>query len=676
MGLIPANIKKQIAFYISKSRLTLPVLIAALVGSITGLVIVGFVIAIDFSHHFFFGTLLDSLKLLGKYAVLVIPAIGGVLVGVFVFNLAPEAKGHGVPEVMKAIVLRGGKIRPIAVLMKIIASVVSIGSGASVGREGPAVQIGAGLGSNIGRLFRLGESRIKNLIACGSAAGIAAVFNAPITGVMFALEVILKDFGARTLSTVVVASVSGSIVSRIFLGESPAFTVPHYSLWHPMELVLYAVLGFLAAFIALLFIVTLDKSEGFFDKSKWPAWTKPVLGGLMVGCLGLYFPQVFGMGFESIESALHGNFTWHLLLILVLIKILATALSLGSGSSGGTFAPTLFTGAMLGGAVGHLFFQKMPFPVAPPGAYALVGMASVFSGAFHAPVTAILLVFEMTGDYQMILPIMIASVIATSVAQLFSRNSIDTVKLVRQGLDIGALEEVKVLGAIQVRDAMTDKFCLISTKMPAQELVKTMSEKKGMTFFLVNKDERLVGVIHPEEIQEVLLEKNLGGFVADDFGSPLPDSCFPDESLSEVSRFMMIQKLTEVPVVDPEDPKKAVGVLKSDDVFGAYMRATLHRNELMSRLEQEDTHVSGTFPVRFIISEHSELAGKAIRELTIPDGVVLTSIESKKQISIPDGKTILKDKDKVWAVVLPQFEEEFRKWLKAHKIKRVQFLKD
>lgn len=659
---------------LSSSRLAIPLFIATILGMLTGLVMVGFVRGIDFFEHFFFTIVLNRLTAIGgPYGIVAIPVLGALVVGLLVTFLAPEAKGHGVPEVMKALALRGGRIRPLAVLTKAVASILSIGSGASVGREGPAVQIGAGIGSFFGSLFRVSESRVKNLVACGAAAGISAVFNAPITGVMFALEILLKDFGARALSTVVVASVAASIVSRIFLGESPAFLVPHYVLWSPYEMFLYLALGILSAFTALLFIAALDRFDSLWERFAIPHWLKPATGAIVLGLMGLFYPEVFGMGFTIIEKTLRGELASGLLIGLVFIKIIATSVSLGSGSSGGTFAPTLFVGAALGGGLGHLFYGLMPFPTAPPGAYALVGMASVFAGAFHAPVTAILLVFEMTGDYRMILPIMGASVVSAAISQLFSRVSIDTVKLKRQGIDLESFEEAKILGAIQVRDAMSKEYATVPRNCSVKDLAERMAKEKTKSFYVVNSRGELAGAILPERIQEVLFEKDLALFVADDLAVPCSETCHPDDSLTEVAHHMMRQRLVQIPVMDPHQMNQIVGTLKSENVFKTYTEMSTKRADLVNRLEQETASASGTIQIHFNLPEKSALIGCYIRDLGIPHGVVLTSIRRKKKIIVPEGNTQLKAKDEVWAVVIPDSEQAFRAWLLSQQLTTYSF---
>jgi CIC family chloride channel protein len=333
---------------------------AVIVGLGGGLGAVAFRWLINSFTHIFFDVMQNWLSFMGPAYVILVPAIGGLLVGPMIYFFAREAKGHGVPEVMEAIALRGGRIRPVVVVVKSLASSLCIGSGGSVGREGPIVQIGSALGSTLGQTLKLSDERIRNLVACGAAAGIAATFNAPIAGVIFALEVILGEFSVRYFSTVVISSVTASVVGRIAFGDVPAFVVPQYSLVSPWELLLYVLLGILAGLVALLFVRTLYWFEDISDAWRFPEYVKPAVGGLLVGVLGFYLPQVFGVGYEAMEDALLGKMLLGTMGLLILAKVLATSLTIGSGGSGGVFAPSLFIGAMLGGAFGTLAHQTLP----------------------------------------------------------------------------------------------------------------------------------------------------------------------------------------------------------------------------------------------------------------------------------------------------------------------------
>ncbi|RME27446.1 MAG: chloride channel protein, partial [Candidatus Zixiibacteriota bacterium] len=399
-------------------------ILAVFVGLATGLGAIGFILLIQYFNKLFFGltdqilmeTAGDILSTNLHFWLPLIPMVGGLLVGPIVYNYAAEARGHGVPEVMNAVARLGGIIRPRVAVAKSIASAICIGSGGSAGREGPIVQIGAALGSTIGQMFRMSGDRVKVLVGCGAAAGIAAVFNAPIAGVLFSLEVILGDFAIKTFGPVILSSVFASVVTRSYFGDHPAFAVPAYSLASAWEIPLYMVMGVLIGGVAVSFTVSLDRLEDVFEKLKMPNWTKPGLGGLLLGILAIFYPQILADGYDTIRLTLFGNMTLFVMVILIFAKMLATGLTLGSGNSGGIFAPSLFMGAATGGAFGVIVNHLFPGATATPGAYALVGMAGMVAGATHAPITAMLIVFEMTSDYRIILPLMVTVVLSTLVA--------------------------------------------------------------------------------------------------------------------------------------------------------------------------------------------------------------------------------------------------------------------
>ena len=299
--------------------------------------------------------------------IVLVPAAGGLLVGPLVTRVAPETKGHGVPEVMLAVARNHGVIRPRVAVLKAVASAITIGTGGSAGREGPIVQIGSAVGSVLGRTFRVSSDMVRMFVACGAAGGIAASFNTPIAGVIFALEVILRDFAGRAFATVVISAVTASVVSRSLLGQEAFFQVPAYTLGSSWELLPYAVLGVVGALVARLFVLALYRIEDGFDALRIPASLKPGLGGLLLGGVAWFLPEVLGTGHDAIEAALHGELAWTLLLLLVAGKILATSFTLGSGGSGGVFAPSLFLGAMLGGAFGLLTERLLPGLGVEPG---------------------------------------------------------------------------------------------------------------------------------------------------------------------------------------------------------------------------------------------------------------------------------------------------------------------
>lgn len=378
---------------------------------------------------------------LGWWFVLLVPVIGGLLYGPLVDRFAREARGHGVPEVMLAVAKRGGRIGPQVALVKSLASALCIGTGGSVGREGPIVQIGAALGSTLGRAARLPEGRLRVLVACGSAGGIAATFNAPLAGVFFAMELILRDFTAESFGAVVLASVTASVVGRGVFGDSAFLHLPAFHVHHPAELVLYAALGLLAGAAGVVFTRVLYWIEDFCDWAwRGPEWLRPAVGGVLLGGLLLALPQMYGVGYPVLENAIDGRYVIGFLLVLLAGKIVATSLTIGIGGSGGVFAPSLFMGAMLGTAFGLVLHHLDPALAPDPGAYGLVGMGAVFAGSSRAPITAVVIMFELTGEYSIILPLMLAIVLATAISRMLTRDTIYTLKLRRRGIDLDAPE--------------------------------------------------------------------------------------------------------------------------------------------------------------------------------------------------------------------------------------------
>lgn len=612
--------------------------LAIVVGIGAGLGAIVFIEMIKFFNGIFFGRGAQVLGFLDGAYVIVLPALGGLLVGPLVHFVAPEAKGHGVPQVLMAIAIRGGRIRPVVVLAKALGSAITIGAGGSVGREGPIVQIGSALGSTIGQALKLSERRVINLVASGAAAGIAATFNAPIAGVMFALEVILGEFGIQTFSTIVISAVTASVVSRVVLGDSPAFSVPAYALKSPWELLLYLGLGVAAAVGALLFVKVLHWFEDTFDNWKFPPYFKPVVGGLGVGVLGFALPQVFGTGFTTIELALNGQVGWVLLLALVFAKILATSLTLGSGSSGGVFAPALFIGAVLGGAYGQLAHLAFPSIVAASGAYAMVGMAAVFAAAARAPITAIVILFEMTQDYRIILPLMFATVISTLLSQWFEPESIYTFKLKRRGIDVRAKKDANLMREIFVKDAMTPiaEFPTVSPTTPLSELARLFQETGHHGIVVLNAARELYGVVTLADLERAL---TLGD------ATTVADICttdvltaFPDETLDDALRHFGALDVGRIPVVDRQNPRRVVGVLRRGDIVQAYSRARLAKSKVEHHIERLRMESQiGAALIQVDVHPGDAAAGKRLRELKLPTNCVIASIHRGGRVVVPRG---------------------------------------
>ncbi|HES59601.1 MAG TPA: chloride channel protein, partial [Caldithrix sp.] len=466
--------------YIDKAKLTehsFVILVALIIGLLGGYgaVLINYTIRL-FQHGFWQSDFnLDMIAQVPWYFKLIIPTFGGIVVGLVIRYIAKEAKGHGVPEVMEAIALKNGIIRPRVVLAKLFSSALYIASGGSVGREGPVIQIGSAVGSTVGQFFKVNSKRMRTFVGCGAASGIAAAFNAPVAGALFAVEIILGDFAVPQFSPIVISSVTATIVSRHYLGDSPAFQVPSYHLESPLELINYAILGFLAGLVALAFIKTLYYSEDVFDKFKMPEYIKGAIGGLIIGFIGLKFPAIYGVGYDTMDQALTNGIVWYLALALVFIKIFATSVSLGSGGSGGIFAPSLFLGAMLGAFYSDIVNIWFPDWTANPGAYALVAMGGVVGAATHGPIAAILIIFEMTNDYKIILPLMITTIIATLVATRLHKESIYTLKLVRRGINIFGGRELNVLKSLKVSDVIKQTIELVDQKTPFNKILEKIA---------------------------------------------------------------------------------------------------------------------------------------------------------------------------------------------------------
>jgi CIC family chloride channel protein len=392
---------------------------------------------------------------LGMWFVLAAPVLGGLLYGPLVDRFARDARGHGVPEVMLSVAQRGGRIAPQVAVVKSLASALCIGSGGSVGREGPIVQIGSALGSTLGRLTRVAEDRLRVLVACGAAGGIAATFNAPLAGVFFAMELILRDFTAESFGAVVLAGVTASVVGRAALGDTAFLQLPPFHVRHPAEFLLYALLGLAAGGVGVGFTRVLYLIEDVCDWAwRGPEWLRPAAGGLLLGGLLLGLPQMYGVGYPVLENAIGGRYVIGFLLVLLVGKMVATSLTIGIGGSGGVFAPSLFMGAMFGTTFGLVAHHLAPGLTGPAGAYGLVGMGAVFAGAARAPITAVIIMFELTGEYSIILPLMLAIVLATSISRVISGDTIYTLKLRRRGVHLDPTPPVNPLATTPVADVM------------------------------------------------------------------------------------------------------------------------------------------------------------------------------------------------------------------------------
>ena len=543
-------------------------------------------------NWFFLHLAADTFSFMGPFRFIIPPAVGGAIVGPLVYFFAREAKGHGVPEVMEAVALKGGRIRPRVAVIKSLASSVCIGSGGSVGREGPIVQIGAAIGSTLGQLLRLSDARISSLVACGAAGGIAATFNAPLAGVIFALEVIQGEFTAEAFGVVVLASVSASAVGRSVFGQTVSFPIPEYKLASFSELPLFAILGAMAGIFAVGYVWLIYRAEDSFERIRVPEYWRASIGGAMVGLLGALtilpdgaavdgIPAVFGVGYGAIEQVLLPTAAVGVILVWLLAKPIVTALTLGSGGSGGIFAPSLFIGSMVGALFGRLVRLLAPGATTSPGGYALVGMGALFAGAAHAPITAVLIMFELTDDYRMILPLMTACVIATIVAKRLRADSVYTLKLTRRGVHISLGRDISLMNAVKVEEAMTTELMTVKCPMTVREVADLLQSTKHHGFPLVDDAGELHGVITLQDVREAV-KQGLAEAPAEQVATHTVVVAHPDESLNDAFRKLGLRDVGRLPVVDRDNPRKLLGLVTRKNIISAYNKALLRRHTDLS----------------------------------------------------------------------------------------------
>ena len=602
------------------------IIMAMAIGVFAGVISAGFRSLIETFRHVFWGkgALIDVVQAAPLYLKILVPAFGGALVASFVKRFAPEAKGHGVPEVMNAVATQNGFIRMRVVLVKAFASAMSIATGASVGREGPIVQIGSAFGSSIGQLFQVSVRRMKTLIGCGAAAGIAATFNAPIAGAIFASEVILGDFSAAAIGPIIIASVFGTVVSRALYGDFPAFIPPEYALHSPIEIVFYILMGLIIGVVAWLFVRTLYKSEDIFDAWKAPIALKGLVGGALLGLVGVYLPQILGVGYETMDVVLSGKMALTLAAGLVLAKIFATSLSMGFGASGGVFAPSLFIGSMLGGAIGGVFHIMFPEITASSGAYALVGMAAMVAATTHAPVMAVLIIFEMTSEYSVILPLMITSIIAMVISsRLLKGSNIYTLKLLRRGIDIYGGTDINVLDKIKIKTLKKKIVDTVPESMTLQELLEKMSTSAASNFYVKDSTDRLSGVITHSAMRRYLNHHEAipHDVTVVDMMNQKFEVITDDTPIHEALRKMVEMDLEALPVVDHDFMLN--GELERMAIVHEYQELLVHAESVkalahsMKYVQREYHEKSEVIPGFFLarINAPSSFINQSLRSL-------------------------------------------------------------
>jgi CIC family chloride channel protein len=636
--------------------------LAGLTGVLTGTMVWILISVIEFVQHLAWSPQVPPWQLV------VVPTVGGLLVGLLVSRVVPESRGGGVVVTMESLALRGGHLRGRVPFAGTLATGLALGTGASGGREGPIVLIGGAIGSAVGRLIPLDEQRTRSMVAAGAAAGIGATFNAPIGGMLFAIELLLGGIRrAGSLQVVVVASVVSAVTARQLVGEGlPLFQAPPgLGLGEPVELLLYAGLGLTAVLVAWGF-----RSSGTLSRKVFARVSKRVglplsvaLGGFGVGLIALVFPEVLGEGSElpgidgerePIQAMLDGGFglEWSaagLLVLLVVAKLAATALSSGSGSAVGIFAPTLFTGAALGGAFGIAATQLISTETADPAGFALVGMAAVFAATVRAPLTAILIVFELTGSYDLVLPLMLAVGIAMFTTEMLGWESIYLWHLRRRGVVYGHTDDLDVLQLVTVEEVMSPSDAAVTPETSTEELRTRFARGGHHGYLVVDEDERLVGVVAASDLERP-------GGTAGEICTRRVVTVGPSDPVFRAVRRMASLDVGRVPVLDPVD-RRVVGVFRRADVVRAYQRGITRSLGAQQRAQAGRLRdLSGVRFIEVVVAPDSRLADTLVRDVPWPRNTVLTSIRRSGEVVIPTGNTRLEPGDEL--VVLTGHDDD------------------
>jgi chloride channel protein, CIC family len=531
--------------------------------------------------------------------VIVIPAVGGLIAGAGLYFFAPEARGSGIPQVKTAFYLDAGRIPARVIPGKMLLAAFNIGAGASLGREGPTVQICAGIASLAGRVFAISRRSLQSLIPIGAAAGLAAAFNTPIAAVTFTLEEILGDSAGKPLGSIVIAAVIAAVIERSILGENAILSAPAYKLNAAIELVAYALLGLLAGLAATAFNLSLLKLRAFFSGQRViPQWATPGVGGLILGGIGMSAllttgsSSIFGVGYTQLSVALQGSLPLKMLLILGALKLAATVMSYGSGSSGGIFGPSLYIGGMLGGAVG-VITQSVLHGRTSPGAFALVGMGAVFAGVVRAPVTSIVMIFEMTNNYSIILPLMIANISSYALASRLSATPIYDALLLQDGIHLPHMER-PILRKITVGKAMTRDVITVAGDLSVEEAFHRVQDlpRHHHAYPVVGGNSKLIGIFTFNDLKRALA-KGQGKSQLGDVVSKNLVHAHPDHTLDAAMLKLGRKGVSQLPVVSRRNTTKLLGII------------TMH--DLVEALSQDHDSAESTIPPGLDDEEESEL---------------------------------------------------------------------
>ena len=538
--------------------------LALVIGAVTGAVVVAFILLTERlgMHLYPVGS--------AAWRRVLIPVSGSLAMGYLLFRYFPNARGSGVPQTKAALFARNGVITGRTVIGKFFCTAATLASGIPLGREGPSVQVGAGIASVLGRRLGLSPQRLKDLIPVGAAAAIAAAFNTPLAAVLFSLEEVMGDLHAPILGSVVLASATSWLVLRMLLGNNPLFQVPQYQLVHPMELAIYALLGVAGGLVSVAFTrLLLFIRERFLQLPEWTRWFQPVAGGLVTGLLGWIVPQVLGVGYGYVGDALNGKMAVQLMALLIVLKLLATTTSYSSGNAGGIFGPSLFIGAMLGGTVGSIAHHLMPGYTATAGAYALVGMGTAFAGIVRAPMTSVVMIFETTHDYAVIVPLMISNLVSFFISSRLQPQPIYDALAIQDGVHLPSSESRQRHARLQVGATMREARDVLPAQMTVGEAVERTRSSEFRAWPVIDP-RGVLGVVNAATLERQLAK----GAATAMLGELLHDHVFPhvhpDQSLDLALERMGAAQLDALPVVSRLDVHKLEGIVTLRDVLDSF----------------------------------------------------------------------------------------------------------
>jgi CIC family chloride channel protein len=577
------------------------------------------------------GVLLEVAASVPWWARLVVPVMGAALAAALAVLFATRRDEQGgFPDILEIVSLGGRTIRLSSSLRRATASLMTLASGGSVGREGPMGQIAAAIGSRIGRSFHFSEDRIRILVAAGIAAGFAAAYNTPIGATLFVLEVIIGSFNMVFFGPAVVAAAISTLVTRFFGGPGPIYAPgAEYALVSAWEVGPYLVLGFLAGLASVLFQVTMERTYRIWDGFQLPLLLRTPLGGLCVGAMAVFWPYILGNGYETINLVLAGRVALGLMAILFVMKMLATTITLASGGSGGVFTSTMFVGAVLGGVFGVLIHQLAPGHTAVSGAYALAGMGGIIAGTTHAPFLAIIMVFEMTQNYGIVLPLMLTSITAYWTARSIRGTSIYTEELKRRGMRWEGTAQERLLRSLTVKDIMLPDVTLYPADLPLEKVVDVFQNSRVLQLYVGDEEGRLLGIVELHEVKRMMGEEPASFVIAADLVTEIP-VVTPDDSLVEVNEKLWFRDLGQLPVVDGET-QKFLGIVTRRDVLGAFDREVLRRNRLLAKVRA----MEGTGFDYFELPEESRMS-----RISVPSEFVGQTL-AEAQLRARHGITVM-----------------------------------